>query len=83
MIRTINFQFCIDKDDADLPLAIARFTTYNEDGSIWFVEQITYEDDSNYFQTEVLAAINGGSDLCVLSPFELKDFKWLNELVNA
>ena len=83
MIRMTSFQFCTNKDDTHLPLAIVRFTTYNEDGSIWFVEQITYEDDSSYFQTEVLAAINGGSDVCVLSPFELRDFEWLNKLVNA
>jgi len=83
MIRTTNFQFETNKNDSYLPLAIVRFTSYDEDNNVLSVEQITYENNSDYFQTEVSAALCCGVDISVLSPFELKDFEWLNELVNA
>ena len=78
-----SFQFCTNKDDTHLPLAIVRFTAYDEYDNVVSVEQITYENNPDYFQSEVSAALECGVDICVLSPFELRDFKWLNKLVNA
>ena len=83
MIRMTSFQFCTNKDDTHLPLAIVRFTAYDENDNVVSVEQITYENNPDYFQSEVSAALECGVDICVLSPFELRDFKWLNKLVNA
>ena len=83
MIRTTNFQFCTNKRDRHLPLAIVRFTAYDDNDNILSVEQITYENNAEYFQTEVSAALECGVDISVLSPYELEDFKWLNKLVNA
>jgi len=83
MLRTTDFQFCTNKADPDLPLAIVRYTAHDEDDKIVAVEQITYEENSEYFQTEVLSALECGVDVSVLSFFELKDFKRLNKLANA
>ena len=54
MLRTTDFQFCTNKADPDLPLAIVRYTAHDEDDKIVAVEQITYEENPEYFQTEVL-----------------------------
>ena len=83
MVRPTNFQFCTNKNDEHLPLAIVRFTAYDNDDNLLSVEQITYEADAEYFQSEVSAALECGVDISVLSPYELEDFKWLNKLVNA
>ena len=83
MVRPTNFQFCTNKNDKHLPLAIVRFTAYDNDDNLLSVEQITYETDAEYFQSEVSAALECGVDISVLSPYELEDFKWLDKLVNA
>ena len=81
MLRTTDFQFCTNKADPDLPLAIVRYTAHDKDDKIVAVEQITYEENPEYFQAEVLDALECGMDVSVLSFFELKDFKRLNKLV--
>ena len=83
MIRTVNFQFCTNTKDKRLPLAIVRFTAYDDKDNVLSVEQVTYEDNAEYFQTEVSAALECGVDISVLSPYQLEDFKWLEKLVNA
>lgn len=83
MSRITKFQFCTVNDERHLPLAIVRFTAYDEDDSLLSVEQVVYENNSDYFQTEVSAALECGVDISILSPYKLQDFKWLNKLVNA
>jgi len=83
MIRRTNFQFLTNKNDRHLPLAIARFTAFDNNDKLLTVEQITYENNAEYFQSEVSAALECGVDVSVISPYELEDFKWLSKLVNA
>lgn len=66
-----------------MPLAIVRFTSYDDDGAISAVSQVTYENNSDYFQSEVSVALECGIDVSILTPSPLADFKALHTLVEA
>ncbi len=83
MSRTVNFQFCQLTNDYDMPLAIVRFTAYDDNDNLLAVEQVTYENNLDYFQSEVSAAIDCGIDVCILTPYQLSTFKWLAKVVEA
>jgi hypothetical protein len=83
MNREINFHYCHILNDDDMPLAIARFTAYDDQDQICAVSQITYEDNSDYFQSEVSIALKCGVDVSILAPAPLSDFQELQELVSA
>ena len=64
----------------NFPLAIARFTAYDQDHRPLSVEQVTYESDSNYFQRQVSAALSCGIDVSVITATPMEDFAWINQL---
>ena len=66
-----------------MPMAIVRFTAYDDDEKILAVEQVIYENNTDYFQSEVSAALDCGIDISIISPYELTNFKWLHKLVEA
>tara|TARA_R100000329_G_scaffold149548_1_gene140405 strand:+ start:291 stop:491 length:201 start_codon:yes stop_codon:yes gene_type:complete len=66
-----------------MPLAIVRFTAYDDNDNLLAVEQVTYENNLDYFQSEVSAAIDCGIDVCILTPYQLSTFKWLAKVVEA
>jgi hypothetical protein len=44
------------------------------------VEQVTYENDPNYFQAQVSAALLCGVDVSVITASPMEDFAWINQL---
>lgn len=60
-----------------MPLAIARFTAYDNHQKLLAVEQVTYEDDIGYFESEVSSALDCGVDVSVLSCHPIQSFKYL------
>jgi hypothetical protein len=79
--QKINLYYCqVDDDDDHFPLAIARFTAYDEDHKPLSVEQVTYESDPNYFQAQVSAALSCGVDVSVITASPMEDFAWINQL---
>ncbi len=81
MPQKINLYYCqVDNDENHFPLAIARFTAYDEDHKPLSVEQVTYESDSNYFQAQVSAALSCGVDVSVITALPMEDFAWINNL---
>ena len=82
MTRAVNFQYCQAKT-SEMPLAIARFTAYDDHEKLLAVEQVTYENDTNYFQTEVSSALECGVDVSVISCHPISSFKWLEKVVNS
>jgi len=79
--QRINLYYCqVDDDDDHFPLAIARFTAYDQDHKPLSVEQVTYESDPNYFQAQVSAALSCGVDVSVITASPMEDFAWINQL---
>jgi len=79
--QKINLYYCqVDDDDEHFPLAIARFTAYDEDHKPLSVEQVTYESDPRYFQQQVSAALSCGVDVSVITASPMEDFAWINQL---
>lgn len=83
MTREINFHYCQIVSDDSMPLAIARFTAYDDQDQIYSVSQVTYENNSDYFQSEISMALECGIDVSILAPSPLSDFHELQELVGA
>ncbi len=77
MIRPVNFQYFQACDTREMPLAIARFTAYDNHEKLLAVEQVTYEDDISYFEAEVSSALDCGIDVSVLSYHPIQSFKYL------
>jgi hypothetical protein len=79
--QEISFYYCqVEDEDNHFPLAIARFTAYDQDHRPLSVEQVTYESDSNYFQRQVSAALSCGVDVSVITATPMEDFAWINQL---
>ena len=79
--QKISFYYCqVQDEDNHFPLAIARFTAYDQDHRPLSVEQVTYESDSNYFQRQVSAALSCGVDVSVITATPMEDFAWINQL---
>ena len=83
MTRTVSFQYCQASDTNEMPMAIARFTAYDDYEKPLAVEQVTYENDTHYFQTEVSSALECGVDVSVLSCHPISNFKWLEKVLNS
>jgi len=83
MTRKINFHYCHIVNDPNMPLAIARFTAYDDQDQIYAVSQVTYENNSNYFQSEISSALECGVDVSILAPAPLSDFQELEQLVGT
>lgn len=64
-----------------MPLAITRYTAYDDEDKVLAVEQVTYENDSDYLETEISAALQCGVDVSILTPEPLTNFPFLEKLV--
>jgi hypothetical protein len=76
----VNFHFCQIKDE-NMPLAITRYTAYDDEDKVLAVEQVTYENDTDYLETEVSAALQCGVDVSILTQEPLTNFPFLEKLV--
>lgn len=80
MSAQVNLQFC-HINDQNMPLAITRYTAYDDQDKPLAVEQVTYENDLHYLETEVIAALQCGVDVSILTPEPLNTFPTLEKLV--
>lgn len=80
MSNQVNFHFC-HINDQNMPLAITRYTAYDDEDKVLAVEQVTYENDSDYLETEISAALQCGVDVSILTPEPLTNFPFLEKLV--
>jgi hypothetical protein len=79
--QKINLYYCqVEDSDNHFPLAIARYTAYDDEHKPMSVEQVTYENDPNYFQAQVSAALLCGVDVSVITASPMEDFAWINQL---
>jgi len=76
----VSFHFCHIRDE-NMPLAIARYTAYDDEDKVIAVEQVTYESNSDYLETEITAALECGIDVSVLTAEPLQNFPFLQKLV--
>lgn len=81
MPQKISLYYCqVEDSDNHFPLAIARYTAYDDEHKPMSVEQVTYENDPNYFQAQVSAALSCGVDVSVITASPMEDFAWINQL---
>jgi hypothetical protein len=80
MATKVSFHFCHIRDK-NMPLAITRYTAYDDEDKVIAVEQVTYESNSDYLETEITAALECGIDVSVLTAEPLQNFPFLQKLV--
>jgi len=66
-----------------MPLAIARYTRYDKNDKLVAVEQVTYENDLYYFETEASVALQCGVDVSILTCQPLSAFPTLQRMVGT
>jgi|TARA_B100000073_G_C23555201_1_gene501776 hypothetical protein len=82
--KAINFHFChVVENDDSMPLAIARYTCYDKNDKPLAVEQVTYENDLYYFETEASAALQSGVDVSILTCQPLSAFPTLKKIADT
>ena len=65
-------------------LALVRYTLYDEEGKVSSVETIEYADtreERDTFQGQVLASLECGVDVTIMSKKGLNDFPYLREVL--
>lgn len=77
----VNFHYCqIAEHNDQLPLALVRFTAYDENHKVSTVEQVSYQEnryEKMQFQMQVAAALQCGIDVSVLTNYPMEEFKEL------
>lgn len=66
-------------------LAVARYTMYEEDGKVSSVDTIEYgnnQDEKDVFQGQVIASLECGVDVSIMTAKKIKDFPLLDKLIN-
>ena len=74
----VNFHYCqIDEPSQALPLALVRFTAYDDKHKVINVEQVSYSEnryEKMQFQMQVAAALQCGMDVSVLTGYPMEEF---------
>lgn len=78
----MNVYYC-QSDDSSLPLAITRYTSYDQEEKVLCVEQVVYEEDAIYFQEQITAALECGVDVSILSAHPTSKFPVLTALIKG
>ena len=85
MKNTVYFSFSkVVPDLESSALALARFTSYDDDHRALAVEQVIYADSGKgqmEFEMQVSAALDCGIDVSVMSPYDLDYFPKLERKV--
>ena len=66
-------------------LAVARYTMYEDDGKVLAVDTIEYgnnQQEKDVFQGQVIASLECGVDVSIMTSRKIKDFPLLDELIN-
>ena len=88
MRKAVNFTFyqMEHREDTDQEhLALVRYTFYGIDERVQEVEQVIYKDDDNGyrdFRNQVVACLECGVDVTVLTPYELDYFPFLEAITD-
>lgn len=82
MSHKVQLQYCQVKQNEHLPLAIVRFTAYDEDNKPLAVEQVTYEHNTEYLETEVTAALQAGVDVSIFTSEPMTSFPLLERIAS-
>jgi len=80
--KLVNVYYC-QSDDDSLPLAITRYTSYDQEEKVLCVEQVIYENDVTYFQEQITAALECGVDVSILSAYPTSKFPVLTALIEG
>lgn len=78
----MNVYYC-QSNDSSLPLAITRYTSYDQEEKVLCVEQVIYEEDINHFQGQITAALECGVDVSILSAHPTSKFPVLTALIES
>lgn len=78
----MNVYYC-QSDDASLPLAITRYTSYDQEEKVLCVEQVIYEESVTYFEEQITAALECGVDVSILSAHPTSKFPVLTALIEG
>ena len=82
----VNFHYCqVQEPEQALPLALVRFTAYDENHRVSNVEQVSYQEnryEKMQFQMQVAAALQCGIDVSVLTGYPMEEFKELCEALD-
>ena len=74
----VNFHYCqIQEPENSLPLALVRFTAYDEEHKVSNVEQVVYQEnryEKMQFQMQVAAALQCGIDVSVVTGYPMEEF---------
>lgn len=85
MNTNVKFIYCKVDESADPEaLALARFTSYDDNARVLAVEQVTYQDSVTGFQDferQVAAALDCGIDVAVMTAYDLDYFPIIESLV--
>ncbi len=65
-----------------MPLAITRYTSYDENDKVLNVEQVIYENDLFYLETEVAVALQRGVDVSLMTCEPFSNFPSIEKLIN-
>ena len=81
-IKSVQLQYCQVKDE-HCPLAITRFTTFDQDNKPLSVEQVIYESNIEYMERQVLNALSCNVEVSILTATPIHEFKRLYYLFNS
>jgi len=74
----VNLHYCqVQEPEQPLPLALVRFTAYDENHRVSNVEQVSYQEnryEKMQFQLQVAAALQCGIDVSVLTGYPMEEF---------
>jgi len=80
--KKTNFYFVhvVESDDF-MPLAITRYTSYDDNDKVLNVEQVIYENDLFYLETEVAVALQHGVDVSLMTCEPFSNFPSIEKLI--
>ena len=82
MTKKTNFYFVhVAKSDDVMPLAITRYTSYDDNDKVLNVEQVIYENDLFYLETEVAVALQHGVDVSLMTCEPFSNFPSIEKLI--
>jgi hypothetical protein len=74
--KNVQLHYCQVFDD-HCPLAITRFTSFDQDDKPLSVEQVTYESNMDYMERQVINALSCNVEVSILTATPIHEFKRL------
>ena len=80
--KNVQLHYCQIADE-HCPLAITRFTSFDQDDKPLSVEQVTYESNMDYMERQVINALSCNVEVSILTATPIHEFKRLYYLFNS